>query len=186
MLSTIVRTLVLAVVWAALQGAFDVPNLLFGLLLGLGVTVFAQPIFDRDDPSEHRSVREGGNPALRIWRFVVLLLVFLRELLMSSLRVASITVAPTIDVRSGVVEYPLDVTTDREITALANLITLTPGTMTLDVAPDKRRLYIHTMAVETDDGSEVIAEIKDSLEKHVHLAFGPATRGEAETTDADA
>lgn len=178
--------LVLAVVWAALQGAFDIPNLLFGLLLGLGVTVFARPIFDRGDPSENRRVRDGGNPIRRIWRFFVLLLVFLRELLMSSLRVARITVAPTLDVRSGVVKYPLDVTTDREITALANLITLTPGTMTLDVAPDRRHLYIHTMSVETDDGSEVITEIKESLEKHVHRAFGPAGRGTEKTSDADA
>jgi multicomponent Na+:H+ antiporter subunit E len=171
MLATTIRTLVLALIWAALQGSFDVPNLLFGLLLGVGVTVFAQPIFDRADD---QGALKGANPARRVFRFTVLLLVFLRELFVSSLRVARITVAPSFDIRSAVIEYPLDVQTKREITALANLITLTPGTMTLDVAPDNKHLYIHSMSVETDDGAEVIEDIKTSLEKHVRRAFGPA------------
>jgi multicomponent Na+:H+ antiporter subunit E len=56
---------------------------------------------------------------------------------------------------------------------LANLISLTPGTLSLDVSPDKRCLYVHAMSVETDDGTEVIDGIKTSLEKHVSRALGP-------------
>jgi len=171
MLATTIRTLVLALFWAALQGSFDVPNLLFGLLLGAAVTVFAQPIFDR---SMDKGTFKGANPAKRVFRFFVLLLVFLRELFVSSFRVARLTVSPSFNIRSAVLEYPLDVTTAREITALSNLISLTPGTTTLDVSPDSRYLYIHSLSVESEDGAEVIEEIKTSLEKHVSRAFGPA------------
>jgi multicomponent Na+:H+ antiporter subunit E len=171
MLATTIRTLVLALIWASLQGAFDVPNLLFGLLLGAGVTVFSKPIFDANDD---RGAFRGANLFRRLFRFIVLVLVFLRELFVSSVRVARITVAPSFDIRSAVIEYPLDVRTNREITALSNLITLTPGTMTLDVSADQKHLYIHSMSVESDEGAEVIADIKSSLEKHVQRAFGPA------------
>jgi multicomponent Na+:H+ antiporter subunit E len=169
MLATVIRILVLALIWASLQGSFDIPNLLFGLLLGWLVNVFVQPIFDR---SEDKSAFAGASVLYRFYRFFVLLLVFLRELAVSSLRVAKVTVSPSFDIRSAVIEYPLDVTTNREITALANLITLTPGTMTLDVASDGRHLYIHSMSVESDNGQEVIDDIKESLERQVKLAFG--------------
>lgn len=170
MLATSIRVFVLALIWASLQGSFGIPDLLFGLLLGWLVNVFAQPIFDR---SEDKGALSPANFFRRIYRFVVLFLVFLKELTLSSLRVAAITVAPSFDIRSAVVEYPLDVTTNREITALSNLITLTPGTMTLDVSSDRKFLYIHSMSVDSDDGQEVVKEIKSSLEKHVRLAFGP-------------
>jgi multicomponent Na+:H+ antiporter subunit E len=159
--------------WAALQGSFSIGNLLFGFLLGVAVVAFARPLYDPDDPSEKASFSGGVNPVRRVWRFLVLVVVFLWELVVSGLQVARYILQPTLRVQSGIVEYPLDVTTDREITALSNLITLTPGTMTLDVSPDRTHIYVHAMSVETDDGREVIDEIKGSLEKHVHRALGP-------------
>ncbi len=174
MLITAIRTVILAIVWASLQGTFHLPNLIFGGLLGLAVTVFSRPIFDQENDE---LAFDGVNPIERVYRFAVLILVYLRELFRSSLQVARITVMPTLDIRSGVIKYPLDVTSDREITALANLITLTPGSMALDASPDKKHLYIHSMSLETDDGREVIEDIKSSLEKHVHRVFGPADRG---------
>jgi len=174
MLVTSTRVFVLALIWASLQGSFDIANLLFGVLLGIGVTAFAKPIFDR---SEDEGALSATNFLRRIYRFLVLFLVFLRELMLSSLRVAAITVAPSFDIRSAVVEYPLDVRTNREITVLSNLITLTPGTMTLDVSSDRKFLYIHSMSVDSEDGQEVIREIKESLERQVKLAFGPRATG---------
>jgi multicomponent Na+:H+ antiporter subunit E len=56
---------------------------------------------------------------------------------------------------------------------LANLISLTPGTLSLDVSPDCHCLYVHAISVETEDGAEVIDDIKGSLEKHVARALGP-------------
>ena len=55
--------------------------------------------------------------------------------------------------------------TDPEITLLANLITLTPGTLTLDVSADKRQMFVHFMHV--DDPAEAVQEIKSGFERRI-------------------
>lgn len=175
MIGTLVRTLILTVFWAALQGSFSVGNIVFGLLLAYAIVRFSRPLFDASDPAEQASVSFSLRPVRRLWRFVVMVLVFLRELFVSSVQVAKFTLQPTLDIRSGIVKYPLDVSTDREITALSNLITLTPGTMTLDVSSDRSHLYIHALNVKTENGDDIIHDIKGSLEMHVQLALGPVS-----------
>jgi multicomponent Na+:H+ antiporter subunit E len=69
--------------------------------------------------------------------------------------------------RPGVVAIPLDARTDAEITLLANLITLTPGTLSLDVSSDRRMLYIHVMYIDNDDLEEVRRKIKAGFERRV-------------------
>jgi multicomponent Na+:H+ antiporter subunit E len=168
-MATAIRTLVLTLFWAALQGSFTPFNLAVGAVLGLGIVLFTRPLF----PDEGAGTGQTPRPLRRLWRVTVLLAVFVYELVASSVRVAAYTLQPRLRMRSGIVAYPLDVTTDREITVLANLITLTPGTLTLGVSADQRTLYVHSMSVETDSGDEVVEDIKGSLEKHVHRAIGP-------------
>jgi multicomponent Na+:H+ antiporter subunit E len=67
--------------------------------------------------------------------------------------------------RPGVVAVPLDARTDAEITLLANLITLTPGTLSLDVSADRSFLYVHAMYV--DDVNDVKRQIKDGFERRL-------------------
>jgi multicomponent Na+:H+ antiporter subunit E len=67
--------------------------------------------------------------------------------------------------RPAILAIPLDVKTDLEITTLANLITLTPGTLSLDVSSDRKVLYIH--AVYVHDVPAFKKYIKDSLERRV-------------------
>jgi multicomponent Na+:H+ antiporter subunit E len=173
MVATLIRLSFLVLIWVALQGTLSVGNVLLGLIFGGAILRVSAPLFDPDDPAESRRLREGVRPLRRLWRALVLLLVFLRELVVSALEVARYTLQPTLQIRPAIVAYPLDVQTGREITMLANLISLTPGTLSLDVSPDKRCLYVHAMSVETDDGTEVIDGIKTSLEKHVSRALGP-------------
>jgi len=65
----------------------------------------------------------------------------------------------------GIIEYPLDAKSDLEITLLANVITLTPGTLSLDVSGDRKVLYVHGMYVH--DKEEFIRGIKDGFEKRI-------------------
>lgn len=173
MVATLIRILLLTLTWVALQGSISLGNVLLGVVFGWAILRISRPLFDAEDPTESRRLREGVRPLLRLWRVFVLIVVFLRELVISALQVARYTVQPTLDIRPAIIEYPLDVETGREITMLANLISLTPGTLSLDVSPDCDWLYVHAISVETDDGSEVISEIKGSLEKHVSRALGP-------------
>lgn len=176
MVATLVRLLLLTLMWVALQGTLSVGNVLLGLVFGGAILKLSAPLFDVDDPTESRQLSEGVRPLSRLWRVLILLLVFLRELIVSGLQMARYTLQPTLQINPAIIEYPLDVQTAREITVLANLISLTPGTLSLDVSPEGEYLYVHAISVETPDGSEVVTEIKDSLEKHVGRALGP--RGE--------
>lgn len=65
--------------------------------------------------------------------------------------------------KPAIIVVPLTVETEMEITIFANLITLTPGTLLLDVSNDKKAIYVHTMYLE--DKEKFIKELKDGLEK---------------------
>lgn len=169
MIFTLVRILIFTVIWAALQGHFDIANLLTGAVISAIILGISRPLFADDQGRSSKRVR----PLRRAWRFTALVFVFLWELALSALNVASIVLQPTLDVHPGILAYPLDVRTDREIAVLANLITLTPGTLSLDVSEDESTLYVHAIMAEGEDGSDTIRKIKGSLEKHVARAFGP-------------
>lgn len=90
---------------------------------------------------------------------------FLKDLLVANMRVAFDIVTPHHYMRPGVVAIPLEVETDLEITLMGNLITLTPGTLALDVAADRRTMYIHSMYIK--DPAQLRREIKGGLEKRI-------------------
>ena len=91
---------------------------------------------------------------------------YLVELVRSSLRVAADVVTPASRARPGMVRMPLDARTDLEIALVANLISLTPGTLTIDVAPDRSCLLVHVMFVDGDEEA-VARSLKESVERPV-------------------
>lgn len=131
----------LALAWAALLG-FNSANLAIGAVLGYIVLNFAlgsEPQFDRYG----RKFRRG----------IAFCLYFLRELLVSSLRIAWDVLTPTHLARPGIIGVPLEASSDGEITILANLISLTPGTLSLQVSDDRSILYVHAMYLYDEQAS---------------------------------
>lgn len=145
--------LLLALSWIILTGQFNPVNLLFGFALGYVMLWLVQRAIG---PSRY------FGKVHQVIRFV---LFFFWELLKANLRVTYDVLTPRHHMRPGVIAIPLSVQTDEEITLLANLITLTPGTLSLDVSSDRRVLYIHAMYVE--DIQQTRQEIKDGFEKRV-------------------
>lgn len=149
--------LMLALAWCAVTGSFTLLNLLFGF--GLGAAALAL-------------IREqvgALNYFSRAWKVFTLALLFLYELVLSAWRVAKLVVAPTIKINPGIIDYPLTVDRDFEITLLANLITLTPGTLSVDVSPDRKILYVH--CIDVPDPDETVREIKHGFERKILEAF---------------
>jgi multicomponent Na+:H+ antiporter subunit E len=145
--------LLLALLWEAMTGKTDAANLLLGFALGYVVLWWLRPLLG---PTQYfRKLPES----IRFTFF------FLRELIHSNLRVAWDVISPKSRRKPGIVAIPLDVSTDIEITVLANLITLTPGTLSLDVSDDRRVLYVHGMFVE--DPQLMRNEIKSGFERRV-------------------
>jgi multicomponent Na+:H+ antiporter subunit E len=87
------------------------------------------------------------------------------ELLKSNVVILHEILTPGLKMRPGVIGIPLRARTDLEITVLANLITMTPGTLSLDVSPDRRTLYIHAMYIH--DPETLRRDIQDNLERRV-------------------
>lgn len=90
---------------------------------------------------------------------------YLRELIHANLRVAYDALTPVHYMRPAMLAIPLDARTDLEILLLVNLITMTPGTVSLDVSTDRRVLYLHAMYVEDPDALRL--QIKSNLERRV-------------------
>lgn len=146
-------TLLLALTWAAMTGEVTEASIFTGFLLGYMILYFVQDLLGL------------SLKTLKIRPVAGLVAFFLRDLVAANLRVAYDVVTPKHRMRPGVIALPLDAQTDEEITLLANLITLTPGTLILDVSPDRRRLFIHVMYL--DKPEDVRREIKDGLERRL-------------------
>jgi len=142
---------VLAVMWMVLQRRLMLADLAIGYAVALVVIWVC-----RDFWTERVRLR-------RPLGMLQLLIVFLREIVVASLQVAWIIVQPRMPVRPAFIVVPLTLTDDLQITMLANLITLTPGTLTLDVAPDRSALYVHCLAAPDPDAMR--AQIVEMFER---------------------
>ena len=94
---------------------------------------------------------------------MVFILFYIKEIIVSNLRVAQDVLTPRHRMKPGVVAVPLEAGTDLEISIFANLITMTPGTLSLDVSDDKKTLYVHVMYI--DDPEHMVKELKSEYEK---------------------
>ena len=150
--------LLFALVWGALWGSFAPLDLLAGFVFGFAMMWFARGLKGRD-ARYFRALPQG----------IVLFGYFLKELVTSCLLVARDCIARRPRLHPAVVRMPIGPKSDLEIFVLANLITLTPGTLTLDVAPDKSHLIIHSIYAE--DPEALLAELKSGMEHRVHEVF---------------
>lgn len=144
--------LLLAGVWMAVT-ELSATHLLIGFVLGYFVLWLSPGLAQRS-----RYFRRVGQ-----WvRFAGF---FLRELSVATARVAYDVLTPTPYMKPSVLGIPLDAKTDAEIAMLAIVVTLTPGTLALDVSSDRKTLYVHAMYVK--DPEEIRREIKQGFERRI-------------------
>ncbi len=143
----------LALIWAILTGLFSPANLAAGFILGYFVLRAARRIMK---PSQY------FNTLPNFFEFAGY---FIWELILANLRLAYDVLTPRHRMRPRVLALPLDTKTDGETTLLATLISLTPGTLSLDVSADRSMLYVHAMYASDPDA--VRRAIKKGLEKRV-------------------
>ncbi|UXN73490.1 Na+/H+ antiporter subunit E [Devosia sp. A8/3-2] len=145
--------------WAAITGNFSGLNLIFGAAIGGVAVLLLRSAFA--PPCALRKLR----------RITSLALLFLYELVLSAIRVAIVVMTPDLKsaLRPAIVAVPLTVKSDAEITLLANLITLTPGTLSIDVSEDRSVLYVHVLTLSTREA--LIADIAKGFETKVKEVF---------------
>ncbi len=147
----------LALIWAALGGELTVVSVGGGFVVGYLILLLA------------RAALGCQRYVTRVPRVLGFLLYFVVLLVQANLRVMLEVLTPNYRARPAIVAIPLDIRDEVAITTLANLITLTPGTLSLDVSTDRRVLYVHAMFVT--DVEAFRREIKEGLEQRVQDAF---------------
>ena len=156
-MTLIVIAVVFTVLWGAVTGSFSLLNLAFGFMLSILALYLV-----RED-------LKPQNIRIRPLKLLRLALLFFKELALSAWTVARIVLTPNVRLTRGILAFPLTVTRDFEITLLANLITLTPGTLSVDVSEDRRFLYVH--AIDLSDPDKTIRAIAEGFETRILEAF---------------
>ncbi|WP_375449589.1 Na+/H+ antiporter subunit E [uncultured Devosia sp.] len=151
--------IVLTLLWGAMTGSFHGANLLLGAFLALLILMVLRG-------------RTAGVAGLRrVGAIAMLAGMFIQELMLSAVRVALIVLMP--DLRSrlqpAIVAVPLTLKSDVEITLLANMITLTPGTLSIDVSDDHSVLYVHVLTL--NDREALLAGIASGFEARIRAVF---------------
>lgn len=156
-MKALVINLFLALVLASLMARLTLGGLLVSFVAGYFLMYWLRPLLG---PTTYfRKV-----PALLSFLWFVFV-----DVIHSNLRVAAEVMSIRRKARAGFVAVPLSVKTDFEITLLVGLITLSPGTMTVDVSGDRKIMYVHTMFLTTPDA--VRAGIKNGLERRILELF---------------
>jgi multicomponent Na+:H+ antiporter subunit E len=146
--------ILLTLVWAGLLGSFGLANLVSGFVVSYALLY----LVTRGLPGHARYF--GKVP-----RLIAFAGYYLWELLKSNAIIAYDVLTPTHHMKPGVIAIPLEAKTDLEITVLANLVTMTPGTLSLDVSEDRRTLFVHAMYI--DDPDALRRDIKENFERRV-------------------
>ncbi len=147
MTNQLFTNIMLTLIWVMLSGNTSIPNFGFGFALGFVIL--------------YLTVRGADSRKYfyRVPKTLRFILRYMYEMLKANLQVARTILLRKMDVAPAIIKYPLEAKTDFEITMLSNIISLTPGTLVMDVSDDKKVMYIHTLYFKD----------KDSFIKYVRL-----------------
>ncbi|MFP5519735.1 MAG: Na+/H+ antiporter subunit E [Bdellovibrionia bacterium] len=106
---------------------------------------------------------------MRAFVFIKYIYLFTWEVIKANIQVAKLLFVKNEEITPAIVAVPLDVKKDHQILVLSSMITLTPGTLSLDVSEDKSKLFVHV--IHTADPEQTITEIKTGFENWVKEMF---------------
>ncbi len=147
----IILNMILALTWMFLTTSATGSSFIIGYLLGAIILYLFRRFFDT--PFYLRKVVAVSK----------LLLIFIKELFIANFDVFKTILRPKLELTPGIFTYETSLKKDWQITLLANLITLTPGTLVMDISPDNKTLYIH--ALNVGEISEMTDGIRNSFER---------------------
>lgn len=164
MKSRAVLFIIAFLIWSLLNWVPDVQHLIVGVFVAALVAFLTGDLFiTRPHVLKH---------PWRYWYFVVYYLpVFFWELIKANIDVAYRVLHPDLPINPGIVKVKTILKSDTALTFLANSITLTPGTMTVDIDRDNGVLYIHWINVRAKDTESATKIIVQRFEKILKKIF---------------
>lgn len=149
----ILLNVLIAFTWMFLSVSFKPTTFIVGYLLGLLMLFMLR---------KSLSTRFYMD---RLWAVIKLAALFLKELVMSNFSVLKLIIQPKMPIRPAIFAMPTVLEQDWEITLLSNLITLTPGTVVIDISDDNKTLYIHS--IDFEDIDDAVESIRNTFEKAI-------------------
>ncbi|MCK0471638.1 Na+/H+ antiporter subunit E [Halalkalibacter sp. APA_J-10(15)] len=149
----ILTNIVIALVWVLLQNSYTGVDFLVGYVIGI-LILFVLRRFLRFDFYFRR-----------VWAIMKLVLLFIKELVLANIDVIKIVLSPKMNIKPGIVAVPTKLKSEFEITLLASLISLTPGTLSMDFSSDNQTIYIHSIHVP--DKNAMIEQIHHTFERAI-------------------
>jgi multicomponent Na+:H+ antiporter subunit E len=149
------------VLWLALSSKLDWPELICGGLVCLIISLFTAHLYSK-----------LGFPPLSIKRvlfFLAYIIVLFWEIIKANFDVAYRVIHPKMPIKPGIVVIKTRLKSDIAKMILANSITLTPGTFTLDIIGDE--LLVHWINVKTEDIDEATSLIGQRFERYLRVIF---------------
>lgn len=149
--------LILAMTWIALSNNVTVSGFFIGMFVSFVVLYLARCT------TGHLSYFKKSV----MW--IYFLFYFIRQFLIAVMRVTHDILTPRHRMRPGVLAIPIEAETDLEIHVFANVISLMPGSLTLDVCEDRTCLYVHFLYVDSSDIDSFRYSLKDIEQKILEL-----------------
>jgi len=146
----IVVHLLISIMWMFLVETYTIGSFLVGFLVG-AILLFLL-----------RRFIPGRLYLIRLLLILKLILIFIRELILSNIEIVKLVYKKEPTFEPGIFAYPTELTSDWELTLLANLITLTPGSLSVAISEDNKTIFIHAMNIENIE--DEIKGIKDTFE----------------------
>jgi len=150
------------IIWMLLTWTTDTQVVIAGLIASAIVAILFHEIL----PKEHHLFISP----MRLFWLLVYLPVFFYYVMKANLDVVYRALHPKMPIKPGIVKIKTELTTESGITALANSITLTPGTLTVDLTDDGF-LYVHWINVKSDDIEEATKDIAYKFEWFLKKIF---------------
>lgn len=142
--------LLIAMVWMLLHDEWSTLTFAIGFLLGFLIIYsfrrfFPTPFYGR-----------------KLWAILKLIYLFGIDLILSSVVVIGQVIRPRLNIQPGIFKMETKLKTEWELAMLVNLLTLTPGSVVMEIAPEEGMLYVHTMDLKTNEQS--VRKTKNKLE----------------------
>ena len=148
--------------WVMLNGTLAVDSLIIGVLVSLSITILfcsGLSFF-----TEFRATPQAFVAGIFYYIY------FFKELIKANFRLAAIVLSPSLPIKPGIVKVRTKLKSKMGRLMLANSITLTPGTLTMEI--DGEWIYVHCVTVESTDIDEATARIVAGFESYLEVMYG--------------
>ena len=172
MRSKIVLFVIMFLVWLLLNWVPDWQHVIAGVFVAVFVVFIIGDLFITRRPARFAAGGQVLYHPLRYWYFFACYLpLFIWECFKANIDVAYRVLHPDLPINPGIVKVKTSLRTDTALTFLANSITLTPGTLSVDIDGKLGFLYVHWIDVKAKDVETATRIIVERFEKVLKRIF---------------